>query len=124
MKVNISVKLNLKTNEAKDKVIKAAREGMRDTVVEIQSEAVHSHPYKDRTGTNTRSITAEASGFGSNQVVDPSKIEGAIFSTSGYGGFLETGTVRMSAFPYIKPAADKKVPKFPDNVKKHLIGVT
>jgi len=120
MRMNVTVELNLKTKEATETVLRAAREAMRDTVVDIQSEAIHSHPYKDRTGTNTRSITAEASGFGSGQVVDQGKIEGAVFSTSGYGGFLETGTVKMSAFPYIKPAADKKVPNFPKRMKEHL----
>lgn len=120
MRMNITVDLNLKTGEALEKCTKAAREAMRDTVIEVQSEAIHSHPYKDRTGTNTRSITAEASGFGGGQVVDQGKIEGAIFSTSGYGGFLETGTSRMGAYPYIKPAADKKVKDFPKRMKEHL----
>ena len=120
MRMNVTVELNLKTDEAKEKVVKAAREGMLDTVREIHSFAVHNHPYKDRTGTNTRSLTFEASGSGGGQVVDQGKIEGAVFSTSGYGGFLETGTSRMSAFPYIKPAADVEAPKFPQRMKEHL----
>lgn len=120
MKINMSVELNLKTKEVSEQMAKAAREAMRDTVVEIQSGAVRNHSYKDITGTNTRSLTAEASGFGSGQVVDQSKIEGAIFSTSGYGGFIETGTVKMAARPYIKPQADVHVPKFPNRLKEHL----
>ncbi len=122
MKVNVSVELNLKTKEVTEQMAKAAREAMRDTVVEIQGGAVREHSYKDITGTNTRSITAEASGFGGGQVVDQAKIEGAIFSTSGYGGFLETGTVKMAARPYIKPAADKHIPDFPKKLKEHLGG--
>lgn len=120
MKLNIILDLNLKTGEAMEKCVKAARLAMRDTVEGIRQEAIHVHPYKDRTATNTRSITSEASGMGSNKVVDSNKIQGAVYSESGYGGFVETGTSRMHAFPYIKPAADKKVPDFPKRMKEHL----
>ncbi|MCJ7829314.1 MAG: hypothetical protein MUP81_06210 [Dehalococcoidia bacterium] len=118
MIMNVSVTLNLKTKEASEKVLKAAREAMRDTVVDVTHDAVEGSPVL--TGNNRRSIMGEASGFGGGQVVDQSKIEGAIFSTSGYGGFLETGTRKMAARPYFKPAADKYVPKFPQRMKEHL----
>jgi hypothetical protein len=120
MRMNVTIDLNLKTKEATETVVKAARLAMRDTVQDIQQEAIHCHPYKDRTATNTRSIGFEVSGAGSNRIVDPNKIEGAVYSESGYGGFLETGTVKMSAYPYIKPAADKKLPNFPQRMKAHL----
>lgn len=118
MKFNIKVDLNLKTDEAKEKVEKAAREAMRDTVVAVAGDARKGSPVL--TGNNRRSITEETSGFGSGQIVDQRKIEGAVFSTSGYGGFLETGTSRMGARPYIKPAADREVPKFPQKMKRYI----
>lgn len=121
MRLGVSVQLNLKTKEASEAVAKAARLAMRDTVVDVANEAINVHPWKNQTGNNMRSIKYEASGFSSGEgVVDQSKIEGAVYSTSGYGGFLETGTVKMPAFPYFKPAADKKVPKFPQRMKEHL----
>jgi len=62
----------------------------------------------------------EASGFGGGQFVDNSKIEGAVYSTSGYGGYLETGTSKMPARPYMKPALDANFPKMPDKIKDKL----
>lgn len=49
-------------------------------------------------------------------------ISGAVWSTSGYGGFLETGTWKMKAQPYMKPAADRNftLTKFADRMKAHL----
>lgn len=118
MKLNVTIELNLKTKEASEKVLKAAREAMRDTVVGTTNDAVKDSPVK--TGNNRRSIKGETSGFGSGEVVDQKKIEGAVYSTSGYGGFLETGTRKMAARPYFKPAADKNIPKFPQRMKEHL----
>jgi hypothetical protein len=92
---------------------------MRDTVVDIANESSKNSP--KLTGNNMRSIRYEASGFHTREgVVDQSKIEGAVYSTSGYGGFLETGTVKMAARPYIKPAADRYAPKFPEKMKGYM----
>ncbi len=114
MKVNVRIKTNLKTAEAISKVKAAARLGIRDTVVEIHADSVKGSPW--RTGHNRRSLAGEVSGMGvvaqggdaaPARVVDDSKIQGAVYSTSGYGGFLETGTSKMSARPYMGPAAAK-----------------
>ena len=54
------------------------------------------------------------------RVVDNSKVEGAIYSTSGYGGYLETGTARMDPRPYIKPSFDMHGKNLANNIKAHL----
>ena len=119
MKLDVSVDLHLKTNEAKAVIKDAARKAMRDVVVEIHHDAVEDSPWK--TGNNRRSIKMEASGFSTEEgVVKQDEIEGAVYSTSGYGGYLETGTVKMAARPYIKPAADKYVPGFPSKMAEYL----
>ena len=101
MKLNVTVELNLRDAEVKAEVKTAAQKAMRDTVVDIANTAMTVHPWKNQTGNNMRSIKYEASGFGGGEgIVDQSKIEGAVCSTSGYGGLLETGTARMPAFPY------------------------
>lgn len=121
MKINFTVEMNLKTKEVSEKMIKAGREAMRDVVVDVANMAIKDHPWKNVTGNNMRSIKYEASGFGSSEgIINQDKVEGAVYSTSGYGGFLETGTSRMPAFPYIKPAGDRHVPKFPDKLKGYL----
>ena len=129
MKMTVDIKLNLDIDKVTKEVIEANRLAMRDTVVGITNDAVKLSPYQ--TGHNRRSIAAEVSGMGvvasggeggSERMVDDSKIEGAVFSTSGYGGFLETGTSKMPGRPYFKPALDMNFTqeKFGEKVKKHL----
>ncbi|MBN1690449.1 MAG: hypothetical protein JW901_05470 [Dehalococcoidia bacterium] len=120
MKINVSVKMNLKVPEALAKVKEAARLGVRDTVVDIARDVKNIHPWKNQTGNNMESITMEVSGMGDNQVVDPDGIEGAVYSQSGYGGFLETGTAEMPPFPYFRPALDTHKDELAPNIKKHM----
>jgi len=131
MKLTTDLKLNLKTKEAMDKANKAIQLGIRDTVVEIHGDAIKNAKavkFWD-TGHNARSIASEVSGMGTvkqgedaepERIVDDSKLEGAVYSTSGYGGFGETGTVKMAARPYFKPALDKNIKNLPKNIKGHL----
>ena len=129
MKMEVSVELNLKIEEVVEKVTEASRMAMRDTVVEVTHDSVQLSPWK--TGNNRRSIAGEVSGIGevasggeggAERIVDDSGIEGAVYGTSGYSGFLEVGTSRMNAQPYFKPSLDKNFTpeKFASKVKEHL----
>ncbi len=129
MKLTASFALNIKSQQANKAVHEASRLAMRDTVVDIHNEAVHKSPYL--TGHNRRSIASEVSGMGivaqgedaePERVVDDRLIEGAVYSTSGYGGYLETGTAKMPAHPYIKPAMDRNFTpeKFAERVRERL----
>ncbi len=133
MKITASWILNLKTKEVTNKVEKATRRAMVDTVVLIQGDAIKNAKAVGfwLTGHNSRSLVSEVSGMGvvkqgadaePGRVVDDSKMEGAVYSTSGYGGYGETGTVRMAARPYMKPALDQHFTKekFAARVKGHL----
>ena len=129
MKMSSSITLNLKVDEAIKQVAEASKMAMRDTTVDVTHDAVQLSPWL--TGNNRRSIVGEASGMGAvasggegraERIVDDSKIEGAVYSTSGYGGLLETGTSKMAARPYIKPALDKNFTesKYGEKVKRYL----
>lgn len=96
---------------AKEKLGGHMRE-VSESTVELAKE---NSPYD--TGTNRRSITADYSdGNGVNTVgetVSASSNEGMptggdigfrVYTQSGYGGWLEIGTKRMPARPYIGPA--------------------
>ena len=48
---------------------------------------------------------------------DRDKISVLIAGTSGYSGWLEIGTRRMSARPYIKPGAERAVPGLKADLK-------
>ena len=131
MKITAIFITNLKTKEAVNEVIKASRLGMRDTVVDIHADSIlnaRSVKFWD-TGHNARSITSEVSGMGvvergadskPERVVDDNKVQGAVYSTSGYGGYGEVGTKRMPARPYFKPALDKNIKNLPKNIERHL----
>jgi hypothetical protein len=134
MRMEVSVELNLKTEEVVEKVTEASRLAMRDTVVDVTHDSVELSPWK--TGNNRRSIAGEVSGMGqvasggeggAERMVDDSKIEGAVYSTSGYGGFLETGHHTKSgsfvaARPYFKPALDRNFTseKYSEKVRGYL----
>ena len=99
---------------------------MRDVTVQVTAEAVPNSPIE--TGNNRRSIAAEVSGMGTvagvtgERLVDENKIQGAVYSTSGYGGYLEVGTQHIAARPYFGPARDRFFTE--DNygraIKRHL----
>jgi len=62
-----------------DKTKKAAEGAIKDTVVNIANDAIAHSPHKY--GHNKQSIKYQARG-----------LSGSIYTTSGYGGYLETGT--------------------------------
>ena len=45
-----------------------------------------------------------------------------IFTTSGHGGFLEVGTKKMPAQPYIYPAVQTNIGKIPEKVTQEIAG--
>ena len=89
------------------KMQKAMQEGLKDTIVDIANAAIKGSPVL--TGNNRRSIKYEAKG-----------LTASTFSTSGYGGYLETGTSRMAAQPYFKPALDANLPNLGKHIKERL----
>lgn len=107
MKLKVDMKVNLKTKEAQNKVKNASGRGLKDVIVDIAGDVIKGSPVD--TGNNRRSIAYEVK-----------ELEGSVYSTSGYGGFLETGTVNMPAQPYFKPALDRNIKKLPKNIKAHL----
>lgn len=115
MKITTDVTLNLKIKEVQGKVKSAGKKALKNVVTDIASDAIKDSPVL--TGNNRRSIMFEV---GPSGKVAQGEMEGAIYSTSGYGGILETGSVKMSARPYFKPALDRNIKKFPDQIKAHL----
>jgi len=115
VKITTDFKLNLKTKEVQDKVKKASQQGLKDSVTDIANDAIKGSPVD--TGNNRRSIMFEV---GPGGEVAKGELEGAVYSTSGYGGYLETGTVKMAARPYFKPALDLHMKNLPKNIKGYL----
>lgn len=88
--------LNLRTDEAKAEVHQNIFSAFQEVFeLDIKPEAVRNSP--KRTGTNARSIDTEVVGSATG-------VKGSIYTQSGYGGYVEVGTGRMAAQPYIYPA--------------------
>ena len=123
VKARITTRITLRRNdEAVKELSIPVLEALVKGAQRIVSYAVKSHPYTDRTGHNTRSIGYAISpygtrsfgslttGGGSSESVpdsissDSRQPSVLIAGTSGYSGWLEIGTTRMKAFPYILPA--------------------
>ena len=107
MKLKVNVRVDIKAAKVMALVDDAVDEALRDTVVATARDVVKGSPVL--TGHNRRSI-----GF------TLKKLSARIFSTSGYGGWLEIGTSRMAAQPYFKPAADKNFWKLPRHIRARL----
>jgi hypothetical protein len=67
------------------------------------------------TGTNRRSI---------DSVVTETEegVQAEMFTTSGYGGYLELGTAKMRAQLYLNPAFEAHIGKLPERVKEKIGG--
>ena len=115
MKMTSSFTLNLKIKEVQDKVKNASKKSLKNVVTDIANDAIKDSPVL--TGNNRRSIQFEV---GPGGEVAKGDLEGAVFSSSGYGGYLETGTVKMPARPYFKPALDRNIGKLPEGIKTEL----
>ncbi len=135
MKLTTTVQVNMKDREAQEKILTASLEALRDVTVEIANAVVKGSPW--RTGHNRRSIRMKVGkedsapvteginvteDFNSWQPEDLNELQAAVFSTSGYGGYLETGTSRMAARPYFKPALDEYFTRenVEEKLRKHL----
>lgn len=117
LKITTKWVLDLKTKEAQDKVNKASKQGLKDVVTDIANDAIQGSPYL--TGHNRRSIKYEV---GPGKEVAKEELSGAVYSTSGYGGYLETGLVSKNypPRPYFKPALDRNIKNLPKEIKAEL----
>lgn len=80
----------------------------------LQIEAGAKEKVPVRTGTLRRSIHSVFSNGGLTGIVGPSVL---------YGKFVEFGTRRMGARPYMRPAAEQVLPGFAAAVKRALAGL-
>jgi len=98
------VKLNLNPFAARQ-INDRIAVGWINVIQECVAEAKKHSPH--RFGTNMRSINPLGQVHSSGATtIDPNNIDGEVFTTSGYGGYLEVGTRKMPARPYIVPAVE------------------
>jgi len=92
--------------------------GVQDTMNTAKT-SIQQHQSKGRTyGNHTASVAGNPpnsdTGFLANNifmVLDADKLGGAVESRADYSGFLEFGTSKMGARPYLQPALEENRPK-------------
>ena len=96
--------LNLKPSGEVRKAVTAAVMGrVIEGIQDVVADAKHLSPHK--TGHNMRSIDWKPKSVAGIQLFgDGTKRNVQVFTTSGYGGYLEVGTRKKLAHPYIMPA--------------------
>lgn len=93
-------KFSMRTEQVKQEVHDAMFQTIKEVVeLDIKPEAQRLTPVKF--GHNRRSIDTDV-----ERGVD-GKVVATIYTQSGYGGYLELGTSRMAARPYLWPAFNK-----------------
>ena len=107
MKFHVDIRMNLNIPGAQAIVEGACHEGLVDTTSDITKDTKIGSPFQY--GTNSRSIK-----------FDVHHLDSEVYSTSGYGGYLEVGTVHMPARPYFRPSVDRHWPQLPNNIKRHI----
>lgn len=121
------ITINLRTGEAKARISDAVFEATRDVFeLDIKARAKELSPVSDAnpqigdgkyrpTGLNRNSIDTEVTR-------DGEEVKAVLYTQSGYGGYLEVGTSKMEARPYMHPAAEEFIKTIPVRTKEKLSG--
>ena len=136
VKIKTKFVANLKEKEVYDKVKNASDASLLEVVVLMTNDIMQSPPVGSPvlTGHNRRSICYKVGTGGlkrmgriksgeepfNSGVPNVGPEQGAIWSSSGYGGWLEVGTTRMAPRPYFRPAYDRHYYKLPSKIKAHV----
>jgi len=110
MKITSKWTTNLKTKEVENAVNNASKATVKEVVVLIASDVKKGSPVL--TGHNRRSIVFKVGSFGVLQT------EGQVYSTSGYGGYLEL--YHREKAGYFRRALEAHMGKLPSGIKARL----
>ncbi|MEK7765272.1 MAG: HK97-gp10 family putative phage morphogenesis protein [bacterium] len=98
------------------KIVDACIKGVDQTMSEAAAHAKNTHPWRNRTGVLEGSIRPVA-----QAQVRGAEIVGVWGSASVlYAAFLELGTSKMRARPFLRPAADAVYPRLIGKIKRYL----
>ena len=110
MKITSKWTTNLKTKEVENAVNNAAKATVKEVVVLIASDVKKGSPVL--TGHNRRSIRFKMESYGILET------EGQVFSSSGYGGYLEL--YHRTHAGYFRRALEAHMGKLPSGIKARL----
>lgn len=97
-----------------DEVIKGCVTAAQISQALIVNDAKTDHPYKDRTGNLTNSIQP-----GAVEVTDQ-EVTAYVEARMGYATFVEFGTSRAHAYPFLTPAMIRQASNFKKSIANAL----
>ena len=131
MGIHAVVGLNLRTGDAllsvkagvlsatqdlfDEEIVPTAKELSPGTAEGYQRNVAEKKKHPSGTGTNRRSIDSTVTETAEG-------VQAQLFTQSGYGGYLELGTSKMRAQPYLNPAFEMHIGKLSEKVKEKLGG--
>jgi HK97 gp10 family phage protein len=121
--VSATASINLRTTEAMFKMNEGLFAATQDVFTEITFSAAERSPVLDKAtserypGENRDSIVSRVTRIKKG-------VKAKIMTFSGYGGFLELGTKKMAAQPYIWPAFEEHIGQLPEATKERLEELT
>jgi hypothetical protein len=121
--VSATATLNLQTTEAMFKVNEALFAATQDVFAEITFTAAEHSPVlvkatSERLPGENRESLRDTVRHAVTQHAEG--VRARVFTTSGFGGWLELGTVKTRAQPYIWPAFEEHIGKLPEATKERL----
>lgn len=121
--ISATATLHFNTTEMVAKVNEALLEATQEVFTEIEFSAAERSPVlavatRARTpGENRESIREKVRSVVSQHAEG---VRARVYTTSGFGGFLELGTKKTRAQPYIYPAFEEHIGSLPEAVKEKL----
>ena len=113
------ITLKLNTTDAMSRVSDAVFSATRDVVEEIRSTAAEGSPVLAK-ATAERYPAENRDSISSSVEQVKEGVRARVFTTSGYGAYLELGTSKMSARPYLWPAVEQHIGELPEAVRAEL----
>ncbi len=111
----MATQLRWRGAQVKDKLLRAAKDGIDETTAESVTEAKRIVPVD--TSTLQGSIRFDPAQIGRNKVVG----EWGSFDVD-YAIYVELGTYKMRAQPYLRPTADREYPKLKGRIARRFRG--
>lgn len=104
--------VNWKGDEVFKQTVEAAKKGIDKTLADCVNGAKGEHTFVNRTGVLEGSIQSRAA-----KVVG--SIVRGVWGSFGvaYAIFIETGTVHITAMPFLRPQTEIHYPELPENIK-------
>jgi hypothetical protein len=121
--VSATAQLNLRTTEAMFRVNEALLAATQDVFAEIEFTAEERSPVLDK-ATSERYPGENRDSIRSKVTQVKKGVKATLSTHSGFGGFLELGTVKTPAQPYLYPAFEEHIYDLPAAVKDRIEELT